>query len=1554
MALIDEDNNDNVERQNKEIDVDSNHYPTPMHSDDIEDRGPNCSLRKGDLQPELSEVQHNRSPIEGIDHQMNNDGVAGRDVTTLGSKTILKTRTGGPKAHKIATSLGFENVEVVDALGYSGGIWVLWNNGAWKFHVLGIQTRDRNTKYFHARVNTRKKRNKITALKNEDGVWSFTQEELKEIALSFYKDLFYADGPFDAPLQCSLSYPSVDNASKQELEGIVFEEEIKQAIFSMGALKSPGPDGLNALFYQSQWKHVNVSVIQFVKHVFENPATVKKVNGTLLVLIPKMDHPETIRDFRPEATQQKRWRPIRLHKDDPPISHLFFADDLILFAKASIEQVAVIKPCLDRFCLASGQKVSQSKTEVMMNLRTGVGNDEDHWKERFGVYCWHIWYRRNSRIFENTTSSAQATLDRALAILHSFMATKAQLQNVNINGVVRRNTEVDSCKESRGWVSVQVDGAAAMDASKASYGGVIRDEEGIMMEACMFHIGHGDALHAELWAILLGLRRVWDWGYKQVKLWSDCTEAIELVRRGRTPYTKTGLSSLSKTRPLEPPRSAGPSTGCAFMNYGSNAQLIPGDEVKALKTISSKIENLNWDVSPRSCVDDGFKNEIISGMNSIVRNVTCDCSFSNGKVCHVTNIDMTGFNLSGVLPSEFGFLSHLQVFDLSHNYLNGSIPRSFARPPLVALKVIITLHLPDNAISGPIPDEIGEITTLEDLSLNDNLMEGTLPSSLGKLTQLRMLDLTGNNFLGAIPESFGNLTKLEYISLDGTNISGKLPNFIGNWTQLQVMYLEGTSMEGPIPITISHLTYLSSMMITDLHGPMIMGFPNLENLTSLRYLVLRNCSIHDSIPNYIGKMQNLNKVDLSFNKLTGKIPNSISSLTYLDLMILTENSLTGKIPDWIFQQQNNGVSFDLSYNNFSETSATTCQYGKINLVSSLSSSANASRTCLKRGLPCGEKPKYHSLFINCGGPETEYEGNKYEGDNNPNGASYFFASEDKWAYSSTGVETYEYSNSNYIITKVSSLDIVGPDFYQTARVSPVSLKYYGLCMINGNYNVKLYFAEIMYSYDQNFHHTGRRIFDVSIQGRNYLHDFNIMREAGGVGKGIVKDFNVDVNNNTLEIHLYWAGKGTTTIPTYGVYGPLISAISITPNFKIPRISGGTIAGIVVGSCVFLIILIIIFVLQKMGLLADRDSKDKQLLDLKTGYFSLKQIKGATNNFAPENKIGEGGFGPVYKGTLSNGVVIAVKQLSSKSKQGNREFVNEIGMISALQHPNLAKLYGCCVEGNQLLLIYEYMENNSLASALFGGQGQKIHLDWPTRMKICVGIARGLAYLHEESRLKIVHRDIKATNVLLDKDLNAKISDFGLAKLNEDENTHISTRIAGTIGYMAPEYAMRGYLTDKADVYSFGVVALEIVSGKSNTSYRLRENFVYLLDWAYVLQEQGNLLELVDASLGSSYSSQEVMRMLELALLCTNPSPTLRPSMSSVVFMLEGKLPIQALTIKHRESDQQVARFKAFEIQSSQESHSQNFSSSSTSKSHENMKQRAEATDSAASQCDRSS
>ncbi|KAG2372458.1 leucine-rich repeat receptor-like serine/threonine-protein [Vigna angularis] len=418
-----------------------------------------------------------------------------------------------------------------------------------------------------------------------------------------------------------------------------------------------------------------------------------------------------------------------------------------------------------------------------------------------------------------------------------------------------------------------------------------------------------------------------------------------------------------------------------------------------------------------------------------------------------------------------------------------------------------------------------------------------------------------------------------------------------------------------------------------------------------------------------------------------------------------------------------------------------------------------------------------------------------------------------------------------------------------------------------------------------------------LQGELVQKDFNIVEEAGGIGKAIKKPFTAVVSNSTLEIRLYWAGKGTTSLPFRSVYGPLISAIQVEPNFTPPSengsgISAGAVAGIVVA--VAIVIIIVLGILWWKGCLGKKNSLEKEIrsLDLRTGLFSLREIKVATNNFDAANKIGEGGFGPVYKGCLSDGTLVAVKQLSSKSKQGNREFITEIGMISALQHPCLVKLYGCCVEGDQLLLVYEYMENNSLARALFGPEEHQIRLDWATRYKICIGIARGLAYLHEESRLKVVHRDIKTTNVLLDKDLNPKISDFGLAKLDEEENTHISTRIAGTYGYMAPEYAMHGYLTDKADVYSFGVVVLEIINGRNNTIHRPKEQSFSILEWANLLKEKGDLMELVDRRLGTDFNKEEVLVLIRVALLCTNVTTQRRPNMSSVVSMLEGRTVIE--------------------------------------------------------------
>ncbi|KAK9275778.1 hypothetical protein L1049_023047 [Liquidambar formosana] len=291
---------------------------------------------------------------------------------------------------------------------------------------------------------------------------------------------------------------------------------------------------------------------------------------------------------------------------------------------------------------------------------------------------------------------------------------------------------------------------------------------------------------------------------------------------------------------------------------------------------------------------------------------------------------------------------------------------------------------------------------------------------------------------------------------------------------------------------------------------------------------------------------------------------------------------------------------------------------------------------------------------------------------------------------------------------------------------------------------------------------------------------------------------------------------------------------------------------------------------------------------KANQYTYKELRNATEDFSAANKIGEGGFGSVYKGRLKDGKIAAIKVLSAESRQGAREFLTEIKVISDIEHENLVKLYGCCVEGDHRILVYNYLENNSLAQTLLGGGHSRIQFSWRTRRQICIGVARGLAYLHEEVRPYIVHRDIKASNILLDKNLTPKISDFGLAKLIPPNMTHVSTRVAGTIGYLAPEYAIRGQLTRKADIYSFGVLLVEIVSGRCNTNTRLPVEEQYILERTWELYERRELVALVDTELNGDFDAEEACKFFKIGLLCTQDTPKLRPSMTTVVKLLTGE------------------------------------------------------------------
>ncbi|KAG2577352.1 hypothetical protein PVAP13_6NG092603 [Panicum virgatum] len=388
-----------------------------------------------------------------------------------------------------------------------------------------------------------------------------------------------------------------------------------------------------------------------------------------------------------------------------------------------------------------------------------------------------------------------------------------------------------------------------------------------------------------------------------------------------------------------------------------------------------------------------------------------------------------------------------------------------------------------------------------------------------------------------------------------------------------------------------------------------------------------------------------------------------------------------------------------------------------------------------------------SFAVDCGSNRslTGSDNAFYEIDpTNTEAASYYVTGQTRWGVSNVG-KFNEAPNGSYIIYSSQQFqNALDSELFQTARMSPSSLRYYGII--------------------------GRRVFDIYVQGDLKEKNFDIRKTAGGKSYiAVYKKYNATVSKNFLEIHLFWAGKGTCCIPTQGYYGPMISALSVTPNFTptvrngVPKkkSKAGAIAGIVVGASVLgLAALFGVFMLVKKRRRVAQQQEELYNMVGRPNVFSNAELKLATDNFSSQNILGEGGYGPVYKGN-----------------QGKSQFVTEVATISAVQHRNLVKLYGCCIDSNTPLLVYEHHKNGSLDRALFGDSG--LSLDWPTRFEIILGITRGLTYLHEESSVHIVHRDIKASNVLLDTNLTPKISDFGLAKLFDEKKTHVSTKIAGT-------------------------------------------------------------------------------------------------------------------------------------------------------------------------------
>ncbi|KAK8524695.1 hypothetical protein V6N12_029553 [Hibiscus sabdariffa] len=662
---------------------------------------------------------------------------------------------------------------------------------------------------------------------------------------------------------------------------------------------------------------------------------------------------------------------------------------------------------------------------------------------------------------------------------------------------------------------------------------------------------------------------------------------------------------------------------------------------------------------------------------------------------------------------------------------------------------ITELSAPGLGIRGVIPEELLKLPFLTYLWIDYNFFYGPLPAFIGNLSRLQTLSLAVNNFSGTLPQELGNLVNLQGLWASGNAFTGKIPEFVGNnWTKLTELRFQGNSFEGPIPSNFENLTSLTSLRIGDIYNGSTSSLDFIRNLKNLNNLVLRNVMLTGTLPSYITELQSLQKLDLSFNILTGQIPGTLFNMNSLRYLFLGNNSLSGAIPDL----QTTPQTIDLSYNLLSGDLPPWGDMTQLNLVGN-NFTRNSSNIrlfpgleCLQRSFPCNrDVPRYANFSINCGGPEKISNGIVFEADNRSLGpATYDVSSTQKWAVSNVGL-FLDRENQHYVQNTSSQVRGTStPELYENSRLSPGSLRYYGLGLENGLYTVNLFFAEIGFPdpTSHSWRSRSRRIFDVYIQGTRRLRDFDISKEAGGVQRAIIRNFTANVTANHLEIHLFWAGKGT---PDRN-YGPSISAISVVP----------------------------------IHLFRSSD------------------------------------------------------------------FVPTVGRIPSK-------------ERNRTLLIV------SITVAV---------------------VVSALILIFAIFYIKRKKED--------DEDeLCPKISDFGLAKRYDDNKTHITTGAAGTFGYLAPEYALRGHLTEKADVFSFGIVALEILSGRPNSDNSLEYDKIDLLGWAWTLHENNQSLDLVDPNL-AEFNEIEALRVVRVALLCTQGSPSMWPSMSRVVAMLADDIEVSGV------------------------------------------------------------
>ncbi|MED6131186.1 hypothetical protein PIB30_007479 [Stylosanthes scabra] len=863
----------------------------------------------------------------------------------------------------------------------------------------------------------------------------------------------------------------------------------------------------------------------------------------------------------------------------------------------------------------------------------------------------------------------------------------------------------------------------------------------------------------------------------------------------------------------------------------------------------------------------------------------CDCW--DGIKCEnsrVTAITLPSMGLEGELSGDIGSLSELQILDLSYNKdLTGPLPQAIGE-----LTKLSTLILVGCSFNGPIPDEIGFLQELRYISLNSNSFTGEIPHSIGNLSKLYWLDLADNELQGPIPVSSGsvpgldNLHHAKHFHLGKNNLSGNIPPQLFSSEMVLIhLLLESNNLTGKIPSTLG---LAKTLEVLRLDSNFLSGHvpPNINNLTNVQELYLSNNKLSGTLPN-LGEMSALNYLDVSNNTFEPMdFPSWILTLTSLTTLIMENTQLQGEVPASLFS--------------FVNLQTVVLKGNKINGTLNLSStySKHLRLIDLENNVIDNFEQKYDPLNVTImlkGNPvcyETIGEANPpYCSNIQADQLSYITPTNNCQPSSSCSLGQLPSPNCACAYPYTGTLTFRAPSFSDLGNKSYFQQLEKGLMQSFDSHRLPVDSVLLSHPTEDPNHYL-----ELSLQVfPSGLDRFN---RTGIYTIGFLLSNQTFKPPKVFGPFYFVADKYIN----FGDYGPMESSKSVNI---------GIIAAAVVGGFVLVVLLVVAavyaFCQKKRAERAIGQSNPFRSWDIaeskgdmpqlnEARRFSFEELKRYTRNFSQANDIGSGGYGKVYKGTLPNGQLVAIKRAQRESKQGRLEFKAEIELLSRVHHKNLVTLVGFCFEHEEQMLVYEYVPNGTLKDTLTGKSG--IRLDWIKRLKVALGAAQGLTYLHELADPPIIHRDIKSNNVLLDEYLNAKVGDFGLSKsIVDPEKDHVTTQVKGTMGYLDPEYYTSQQVTEKSDVYSFGVLMLELISAR-----RPIERGKYIVKEVRNAMDKTKVLcglhEIIDPSIGVGSSSSSIGvvgldKFVDLAMKCVSDSGVERPKMSEVVRELENIL-----------------------------------------------------------------